>query len=211
MSLFLGKIHFWLFNKILWFEGLEEEVIKLAKEEGLNIEKLAKELNLKYGEKLPNKKLEEIIDTDNIHGWLQSRIHSAEGRMAGWTCAILKNNIDSLEKLEQIYIAQGISASNEVKVNKTLNTAKEIYNAMNDYVLDGMPCDRVNEFLTLEDDMVEWKRRICVHKDIWERENLDVNIFYTLRDLWIKAFVNESNNKYEYIQNNNVYGIFIKK
>ena len=28
MSLFLGKIHYWLFNKILWFENLEEEIIK---------------------------------------------------------------------------------------------------------------------------------------------------------------------------------------
>ena len=27
MSLFLGKIHYWLFNKILWFENLEEEII----------------------------------------------------------------------------------------------------------------------------------------------------------------------------------------
>ncbi len=33
MSLFLGKIHFWLFNKVLWFEGLEDEIIKLAQEE----------------------------------------------------------------------------------------------------------------------------------------------------------------------------------
>ena len=30
MSLFLGKIHFWLFDKIKWFENLEEEVLKIA-------------------------------------------------------------------------------------------------------------------------------------------------------------------------------------
>lgn len=30
MSLFLGKIHYWLFNKITWFENLEKEVVKLA-------------------------------------------------------------------------------------------------------------------------------------------------------------------------------------
>ena len=34
MSLFLGKIHYWLFNKILWFEKLEDEIIDLAKKEG---------------------------------------------------------------------------------------------------------------------------------------------------------------------------------
>ena len=40
MSLFLGKIHYWLFNKILWFENLEEKIIDLAKNEGLDIENL---------------------------------------------------------------------------------------------------------------------------------------------------------------------------
>ena len=40
MSLFLGKIHYWLFNKILWFEKLENEIINLAKEENLNSEDL---------------------------------------------------------------------------------------------------------------------------------------------------------------------------
>ena len=33
MSLFLGKIHYWLFNKIVWFENLEEKIIQIAKEE----------------------------------------------------------------------------------------------------------------------------------------------------------------------------------
>ena len=85
MSLFLGKIHYWLFNKILWFENLEEEIIKTAKSEGLDIEGVKSEIEAKYGAKLENKNLEEIIDTNNIHGWLQDRIHRAEGRMAAWT------------------------------------------------------------------------------------------------------------------------------
>ena len=66
MSLFLGKIHFWLFNKVLWFEGLEDEIIKLAQEEGLNVEALSAEINAKYGQKTENKNLEEIIDTQVI-------------------------------------------------------------------------------------------------------------------------------------------------
>lgn len=200
MSLFLGKIHYWLFNKILWFEGLEEEIIKLAKSEGLNIEKLSSEINLKYGEKLPNKKLEEMIDTNNIHGWLQSKIHSAEGRMAAWTKEILENDENSLKKLEEVYIEQGIKAAKEVKESKTITNAPEIYYSVNDYILDGMPCDRVNEVIISEDEKVEWKRRICVHQDIWGKENIDVNVFYTLRSLWIKAFVNEVNNDFEYVE-----------
>ena len=47
MSLFLGKIHYWLFNKILWFENLEEEIIKTAKNEGLDIEGVKSEIEAK--------------------------------------------------------------------------------------------------------------------------------------------------------------------
>ena len=68
MSLFLGKIHYLLFDKILWFENLETEIINLAKHRGLNIESISEEINEKYGSKLPNEPLENMIDTSNIHG-----------------------------------------------------------------------------------------------------------------------------------------------
>ena len=204
MSLFLGKIHYWLFNKILWFEGLEEEIIKLAKNEGLDIDSLSNEINKKYGAKIPNKPLEEMIDTGNIHGWLQEKIHSAEGRMATWTTKILENNKEASIKMEKIYVDQGIKAAKEVKEKAgILKSAEDIFNSVNDYILDGMPCDRVNVVATSDEDVVEWTRRICVHKEIWEREHGDVDYFYTLRNLWIKSFVNEINNKFEYMEYEN--------
>ena len=39
---------------------------------------------------------------------------------------------------------------------------------MNDYILDGMPCDRVNEVILNEDNKITWQARIDVHKDIWD-------------------------------------------
>ena len=120
MSLFLGKIHYWLFNKILWFEKLEDEIIDLAKKEGFEVEKISEDIQNKYGRKLPNKPLEDLIDTGNIHGWLQNKIHSAEGRMAAWTKAILENNETAIGKLENIYANQGIKAAKEVKEEKNI-------------------------------------------------------------------------------------------
>ena len=203
MSLYLGKIHYWLFNKIVWFEGLEEEIVNLAKNEGLDIESLSKDINNKYGEKLPKLPLEEMIDTSNIHGWLQGKIHSAEGRLATWTGKLLEKE-NSKEKLEALYISQGIKAAKESKEEgKSLNTAVDIFNALNDYILDGMPCDRVNEVISQDEEKVIWERRICVHKDIWEVANGDVNYFYYLRNLWVKAFVTEANDEFKYIQDEN--------
>ena len=200
MSLFLGKIHYWLFNKVLWFEGLEGEIIELAKNEGLNIYKLQDEINIKYGEKLPDKKLEDMIDTSNIHGWLQGKIHNAEGRMAAWTNIILSNNKDAILNMKKIYIEQGINAAKEAKTKLSNITAEDIFKSMNDYILDGMPCDRVNEVINSNSETVEWKRKVCVHKDIWKNEGISVDIFYNLRSEWINAFVVEMNNDYEYIQ-----------
>ena len=54
MSLFLGKIHFWLFDKIKWFENLEEEVLKIAKERNMPVEEWISYANLNFGEKTPN-------------------------------------------------------------------------------------------------------------------------------------------------------------
>lgn len=204
MSLFLGKVHYWLFNKIVWFEDLEIEIIKLASTLGTDIGNIRNEIEKKYGEMLPDKPLEDIIDTSNIHGWLQERIYNTEGRMAAWTKVILTKDINNLAKVQDIYIAQGIKAANEVKnSNISFNTAHEIYNKINDYILDGMPCDRVDEIIENEDDIITWKKRICVHKEIWERENIDVEQFYNLRDLWIKAFVKTISDEFKFIKNDN--------
>lgn len=200
MSLFLGKIHYWLFNKVLWFEGLEGEIIKLAKDKGIDVEKLEAEINSKYGVKTPNKNLEDMIDTSNIHGWLQGKIHSDEGRMAAWTKVILENNQDYILDMRKVYENQGVNAANEAKESLENINAETIFNSMNDYILDGMPCDRVNEVIDSSEESIMWKRRVCVHKNIWENEGILVDVFYELREHWINAFVNTMNNDYEYVK-----------
>ena len=78
---------------------------------------------------------------------------------------------------------------------------------MNDYILDGMPCDRVNEVILNEEDKIKWQSRICVHKDIWEEVGCDVNYFYNLRNAWIKSFVSNLNSNFRYIVENNTKSI----
>ena len=65
MSLFLGKIHYWLFNKILWFENIEECVITLALEEGIDIKNVRNEIESKYGKKLENRNSTYPVPTNN--------------------------------------------------------------------------------------------------------------------------------------------------
>jgi hypothetical protein len=74
---------------------------------------------------------------------------------------------------------------------------------MNDYILDGMPCDRVNEIILNEEDKITWQQRVDVHKDIWEEVGCDVNYFYSLRNSWISTFVNSLNNNFRYVVEEN--------
>ena len=78
---------------------------------------------------------------------------------------------------------------------------------MNDYILDGMPCDRVNEVILNEDNKITWQTRIDVHKDIWDELGCDVNYFYNLRNTWIESFVSNLNDNFKYTVDNNTKSI----
>lgn len=75
MSAFLGPIHFWLYNKIQFQENLIDELVAYVTAKGWS-DKADQYVST------DRRKLDEVIDEANIHGWLQSRIHDAEGRYA---------------------------------------------------------------------------------------------------------------------------------
>ena len=129
---------------------LEKDIVNLHidkfKESAIKIQKEANDIYCQYIEEKP---LEDLIDVNNIHGWLQDRIHRAEGRMAAWTKVILENNQDYILDMRKVYENQGVNAANEAKESLENINAETIFNSMNDYILDGMPCDRVNEVISV--------------------------------------------------------------
>lgn len=196
MSMFLGKIHYWLYNKITWFEGLEQDIVRLADANGLPIQELAAEVNAKYGEPTGRKPLEEVIDTGNIHSWLQEKIQSAELRQAALITAILKEKPKLKNSLQELASKQGKAAAGEY--DSKADTPEEAFNALNDYLLEGMPCDRVNDFLTNNENEFEWKTIMYLHKPYWLEVKGDVQNFYDMREEWIKSFVNTLNPGFTY-------------
>lgn len=211
MSENIEEVHKILFNKILWYEKLEEDIINLADTEGLNTELLIKEINGKYGPKLPNLPLEEMVDCNNINGWLQEKIISVENRMAAWIIRTISKNNDVKNKLEVIYENQGKKAAKEaLEKNNKINTPMEIFNCIYEYLLDGINSDNVNEVISVTDERIEWKIKICVHETAWIKENGDVNYFYFLRNKWITSFVKNINKNFRYLENNNEIHIIEK-
>ena len=84
MSAFLAPIHTWLFNKIKLAQDLEKDIVNLHidkfKESAIKIQKEANDI---YGQYIEEKPLEDLIDVNNIHGWLQDRIKEVARMFSG--------------------------------------------------------------------------------------------------------------------------------
>lgn len=199
MSAFLGPIHHWLFNKITLFEDLEKDTNRsVAAKYGDQALTIQNEAEEKYGACIPELPLENLIDTNNIHGWLQNRISIAEKRQA----ETLKSFVGTFGEevisiIEDCYVAQGAEAGKTAGEGKLLD-APSIYQALNNYLLEGMPCDNVNSVTISEPDFLQWNTIGCLHKPYWNEVGVDSNLMYPLRFAWIKAFVENANNKYTY-------------
>lgn len=196
MSAFLGPIHYWLYNKINIQNDIVEDIIKLAEEDyQLNYREY---LDSQYGI-VETQPLEDVIDGSNIHGWLQERIHRVEKRLAYLVTNLLEEEAASLDKIKDIYKSIAIKKSSQSQVNSE-STVSELYKvAVNDSLLDGMPCDHVNAVSSQEGNKIEWKRTTCVHGGFWDDIGGDVSVYYQLRDEYIEGFLKGTGAEYKKI------------
>jgi hypothetical protein len=208
MSAFLAPIHTWVFNKIKTFENLDENLINAYKEKyGKPILNIVDSNQNKYGRPLEDKPIEELIDTSNIHGWLQNRIGIAETRLSAVLTEIFNTyGKEAVDIAFKVYSEHGSACGSDAKSKYSVENAPEIYKALNSYLLDGMPCDIVNIVTVNKDDRVEWENTRCLHRGYWESVNADISTFYKLRSTWIKAFVTSSNDKFTYNVNETEIG-----
>ena len=175
MSAFLAPIHTWLFNKIKLAQDLEKDIVNLHidkfKESAIKIQKEANDI---YGQYIEEKPLEDLIDVNNIHGWLQ----------------------DSRDLTESAYISQAIKcAQNE---NNKSDSPENAYISLNNYILSGMPCDRANSVTEKNEDYIIYEQNGCIHRKNYENGQGNLEYLYELRDLWVKTFMESLNTKYLY-------------
>ena len=175
MSAFLGPIHFWLYNKIQFQESLIDELIRYASSQGWSDGDLAD----KYGSK-DRRKLDEVIDEANIHGWLQSRIHDAEGRYAAFVLAVAGNDDARQEALKKA--AYDFGASQHLSAA----TAPEAFHRLDDLLLDGMPCDQVNRVRESDDNRIAWDRTMDLHSEFWQGHG---DRYYALRQSLVEGIL----------------------
>ncbi|KAE9634521.1 hypothetical protein GND95_07585 [Defluviitalea raffinosedens] len=201
MSAFLGPIHYWLYNKIVLFEALEKSLVETyINQYGKSIGEIYIKYCDRYGDPVSiDEPLENIIDQSNIHGWLQGKISIAETRQAAFLNEVLNiHGKQALHLASDIYSRQGAAAGKRSQSQEAPSSAPELFKALNNYILDGMPCDRVNEIIVSEEECMEWKTVFCLHIGYWNAAGADPDIFYTLRKQWISAFIENANPDYKY-------------
>ena len=165
MSLFLGPIHYWLYNKIGNQERLTSVIAAKAKEKDWITDADS------YTKELPD--LETAIDESNIHGWLQEQITDAESRFASLVIEIKKQGIN-LEELESIAFDFGKENLPDSKADVT-----EIYRHFEDFFVNGMPCDHINIVTDESENQLSWEMDQDIHGQYWTGG--DVAHYYKLR------------------------------
>lgn len=182
MSAFLGPIHGWLFNKIKFQKQLIDVIIQLAKSKEWSFD-LEERVNRRY-EMLEDDSLENIVDTNNIHGWLQDRVSLVENKLAFVVTSLLEEDKDRLQSIKD----EMESLGRENHFNQDI-TPGQAYKALDDLFLNGMPCDRVNEVIRESETEIVWKQITDIHENYWNSIEGRVEDFNELRSSIIKGLL----------------------
>lgn len=178
MSAFLGPIHYWLYKKIQFQEEMTKAVLADYNSILVSLDEVCGAVE--------SGALEEVIDTGNIHGWLQGQIIIAESRFANAVTKLLREERVSMEQIETIVYDFG---KNHPLVGET---APEIYKQLQDLLLDGMPCDHVNMLVEQTEEKVCWQRTADLHSSYWEKLSMEGDIYYNLKGTLLKGMLLDS-------------------
>lgn len=192
MSAFLGPIHHWLYGKVLFQNEMIEKIASLAIEEGWITESLDLD---RYGV-LESGALEDIVDPDNIHGWLQERVSLVENKLAYLVTVLVKEAPERIIKISNAVYQLGVE-------NKLQNVsdAKSAFTHLENLLLNGMPCDRINKIIEENEEHVIWEQTQDIHAKYWEAMQGDLDNFYIIRKSLITGILEDSG--FQFIVHNN--------
>lgn len=180
MSASLGPIHIWVFNKIKFQEKEVERLLSLK--EGLDIDGAAGIVE--------KGTLEEIIDIQNIHGFLQMRINITENRLALTVENLLESGI-TLDEIKKTLYEFGVENAFDASVKP-----QKAYENLNALMVNGMPCDRVEAVIENTENRVVFHENVDIHTEYWKNKET----YQILKDEVIKGLISKTNLTYSHLE-----------
>ncbi len=204
MSAFIGPIHYWLYGKIR-LVGLREDLLRerAAALCGPVAEELQEQVRQTYGWPLPDTDLGELIDHDNIHGWLQRQIKIVETREAAFVRELLDTcGGAAVGLVERAFADHGrlTGESAGARGGHDLSAAPGLYRALNDYYLNGMPCDQADMVTASTTDKITWETGACLQQPNWRRAGVDEQAMARFYRAWLAGFVAGANPAFAFRQ-----------
>lgn len=192
MSAFLGQIHFWLYRKIRLLLAREALLVKRSTD---TFGELAEELYISacdmYGSPLSSDRpLEAIIDHQNIHGWLQSQIAHAEIREATFIKDLIDClGADAVALINDTFYIHGLACGKEAQ-DQLLSevTPEEVYKAMQDFYVNGMPCDGSDAVLVCTTTAFSWENTHINQRASWNKSGVSPSVMMVAYRRWFEGF-----------------------
>ena len=198
MSAFLGHIHYWLYKKIQLL--VERENLILEKTRRV-VDDLADELHEisidTYGAPIDAATpLEDIIDHNNIHGWLSGQINVASVREAAFIKDMLDTNSGDdavlvVAAILDAFAVQGKACGTVAKESLEDVNAPSIYNALQNFYVNGMPCDGGDQIVEDSADTFTWVGDHRLQAPYWRTAGIDPQFMQLAYQTWFEAFVKE--------------------
>ena len=204
MSAFLGPIHYWLYNKIHLV--IEREQMIYDKAVDLchsTAEEIRAQVWQVYGEPLPEVDLGELIDHENIHGWLQRRINLAESREAAFVKELLDMCRENAQQVvKEVFYQHGLQCGGHAKQKNSYNVieATGIYKALQDYYLNGMPCDQNDTLVENTEEKLVWVNNGSIQEVNWKRAGAELKSMKEFYYTWLVGFVEGLNPQFKLVQ-----------
>jgi hemerythrin-like domain-containing protein len=149
-------------------------------------EELFAQIDKRYGT-LEEGKLEDIIDESNIHGWLQQRIALVEYRLAYVVTLVTEEDAEKINVMKDAAYEFGKTHAAPGGINP-----KEAYQLLEDVLVNGMPCDRVNNVIDETDNTLTWVQTTEIHKQYWDMLHGNMEYYYAIRESLIKGILENS-------------------
>jgi hypothetical protein len=181
-----AEIHVWMFNKIRLQNQFSDEIVDCLSDNHQS-DKIRKHMEEFFP--FPKGKLEEIIDYENIHQWLEKQLILTDRKLA-WLINQVKDDPFTLKDLKEIFFRLGQKHRDQHQ--PVWLKPSYVYRTITDALTEGMPCDKANHVISHDENHLAWEVNRCMHQESWQSENANISDFYKLRESWILGLLYNS-------------------